>query len=79
MNNPTTYSINEADLREMMQAIYDMRQSQRRYFSMPNDYHLKVAKTKEAKVDSILKEVAKLGLIKEKHTTAPPATQTSLL
>lgn len=37
---------------ELMQAIYDMRMAQNDYFRQPDKYRLKVAKAKEAKVDS---------------------------
>ena len=62
----------------MMQAFFDMRQAQKRYFSMQNDYNLKLAKTKERKVDDILTEMAKQGFIKT-QPTPPPVQQTTLL
>lgn len=54
---------------ELMQAIYDMRMAQNDYFKQPNQYRLKIAKLKEAKVDGYVDYFVVNKLIDTRSTT----------
>lgn len=54
---------------ELLQAIYDMRQAQKDFFSQPNEHRKRIAIMREIKLDSMLKPYIQYGLIKERVIT----------
>ena len=61
---------------EMMQDMLDMRDAQKEYFKQPNDYKLRVSKSKEQKVDQHIEHFVKQSIIF--HREKPKDTQASL-
>lgn len=51
---------------EFLQAVLDMREAQKQYFNQPGQYRLKVALSKEQKVDRLLQPYLQAGVINEK-------------
>ncbi len=49
---------------DLLQAVYEMRQAQQKYFEGPNKFRLQVAKAREQKVDVMLMPYIKAGAIK---------------
>ena len=55
-----------ADQTEILQAVWDMREAQKQYFSMPSNYRLNTAKNAEHKVDRLLQKWKAAGAICDK-------------
>ncbi len=54
---------------ELLQAIYDMRQAQKDFFSQQNEHRKRIAIMREVKLDSLLQPYIKHGLIKTRVVT----------
>jgi hypothetical protein len=59
---------------KMMQDMLEMRDIQKDYFTQPNDYRLRVSRSKETTVDNHLEHFVKLGVIahQEKQQSNQP-------
>ncbi len=62
--------------KELLQAVYDMRNAQKDYFNQSDKYRLNVAKQKERLVDSLLDRYIKAGAVTVKEQ--PNNSQQSL-
>ena len=51
---------------EFVQAVYEMRQAQDRYFQNRNNAALRVAKAKEQRVDNLLRPYVSAGIVRLK-------------
>jgi hypothetical protein len=58
--------IKEADVINIMQAVLDMRDAQKKYFAQQCSHNLKISFAKESIVDNNLQHFIKAGLIKSK-------------
>ena len=61
---------------EMMQDFLDMRDAQKAYFSQPNDYRLRLSKSREGKADQHLSCFIANGLLH--HKDKPGTNQKEL-
>lgn len=52
---------------DAFQAMHDCRDAQKKYFEWKTEDRLKNAKTKESRVDDILKQAIKAGIIQPKQ------------
>lgn len=64
-------TITEESVVKFMQAVFDMREAQKAYFSQRNDYNLKVSVAKEQIVDNTLQPFLKQQIIKPKAKPSP--------
>lgn len=63
MSQPTV-TLDSLYFTKLMQAVYDMRMAQQKYFQQRSEHQKKVAIAKEVVVDNMLVEVKKAGYIK---------------
>jgi hypothetical protein len=64
MSEPTV-NFDKLYFTKLMQAVYDMRMAQQKYFQQRGDHNKKVAIAKEIMVDNMLVEIKKAGYIVE--------------